>query len=120
MRLLRVDFGYTIKESDASTGFILFEYTHSAKQVSGSLEMIRLDTAELPTTRVVAKLPSMPTYLERYILDRLRRKLQEDFGEANRPRPSAPSGEGAGPTETAPQTGTPPDKQSAFERPTKR
>ena len=49
--------------------------------------MIRVRVNEQDQVRVVAQVPQMPTYVERMILDRLARKLVEDYGEPIRPPP---------------------------------
>lgn len=94
VRLVRVDHNFPITEKDADAAYILFEY-HSldgSKTVSpGAIEMV-------PTPRgliVHVSLPKMPRYHEQVLVDRLRKKLTEEYGEppkkpAPKPPPSNP------------------------------
>ncbi len=83
-RLVRVDLNYTITESNQEAGYLLFEYDNRGKPVSGSFEFI--DDGAGKTLNVLHKVPAMPAYVERLNLDRLIRKLKNDYGE----EPSVP------------------------------
>jgi hypothetical protein len=87
IRVIRVDYGCTIVERDEETGFFTFEWREGNRTYPGSMEVIRVRVDNQDQVRVVAQVPQMPTYVERMILDRLARKLIEDYGEPQRPPP---------------------------------
>lgn len=88
VRLLRVDLGYKIDEKDERNGYLLFEYEDKGVKGGGSIEMFRGDKA----VRIVCQLPKFPSYHEIVILDRLEKKLREEYGpppEKPKPPPDA-------------------------------
>lgn len=88
VRLLRVDLGYKIDEKDERNGYLLFEYEDKGVKGGGSIEMFRGDKA----VRVICQLPKFPSYHEVVILDRLEKKLREEYGpppEKLKPPPDA-------------------------------
>jgi hypothetical protein len=94
VRLLRVDYGFPIRDRDEAIGFVLFDYLDRGRSVQGSLEVIRTGEEGAPGVRVVLQIPSMPSYIERMLLDKLSRKLREDFGlPVPPPRPTPPAPE---------------------------
>ncbi len=90
VRLLRVDYGFPIRDRDEDIGFVLFDYQDHGRSFQGSLEVIRTGDDARPGVRVVLQIPSMPSYIERMLLDRLQRKLREDFGIPVPPPSPAP------------------------------
>ncbi len=95
VRLIRVDLGYKIDEKDERNGYLLFEYEDKGVKGSGSVEMFRGDKA----VRVVCQLPKFPSYHEVIILDRLEKKLREEYGpppERPKPPPDAGGGDAEG------------------------
>lgn len=92
LRLLRVDYGFPIRDRDEDVGFVLFDYQGTGRTaVPGSLEVVRTRQGERDVVRVTLNIPAMPAYVERMILDKLQRKLREEFGEplpAPPPRPA--------------------------------
>jgi len=106
--MVAVDLRFPITERDPEIGYVLFEYQDSGRSYAGSLELVRGSDARAPV-RVVAQVGAMPTYIERMILDRLARKLGEDYGPpAPRPpaqQPQPPQGDA--PDAGAPDAGTP-------------
>ena len=80
VRLLRVDYGYAVRDRDESIGYILFDYPHANRTVPGSLELVTVEQDGQPQVRVTLSIPAMPAYVERMLLDRLARKLREDHG----------------------------------------
>lgn len=90
VRLIAVDFRFPITERDPDIGFVLFEYRDQGRSHQGSVELVRTEGPHGGTQiRVVVQVPSMPSYVERMLLDRLRRKLIDDYGAAppaRRPR----------------------------------
>ena len=93
LRLIRVDLQCPLGDKDADVGYFMFEYHDGARKYSGSLEIVRARIEGRDGVHVVVQIPNLPTYVERMILDRLGRKLVEDFGEpppAQRPPQQAP------------------------------
>ena len=85
LRLLRVDLGYKLLERDKELGYILFEYTspESDKKVhQGSLEIV----AGKEVTNLADRIPAMPQYHERMLVDQLAKKLESEHGEPPRRR----------------------------------
>ncbi len=92
VRLMRVDFECQITEKDKEDGYFLFEYPDHGKMFPGSVELITTKEAGVETVRVVVQVQAMPSYVEAMVLDKLGRKLQEEFGapKAPAPAPDAP------------------------------
>jgi hypothetical protein len=101
VRMMRVDFSSPITEKDQESGYFLFDYPDSGKSYPGSVEIVRVTEAGLERARVVVTLEAMPSYVEQMLLDRLTRKLGEEYGEPSEVKhrpdngPSKP-GEGQG------------------------
>lgn len=91
IRLVAVDFRFPIQERDQDIGFFLFDYEDSGRTYHGSLELVRtMGPNDTPSVRVTVQVPQMPSYVERHVLDRLTRKLTEEYGQAppnRRPEP---------------------------------
>ena len=91
VRLIAVDFRFPISDRDQDIGYILFEYREGGRAHHGSLELVRArDENGTPVVRVVAQVNAMPSYIERHLLDRLRRKLTDEYGSpppSRRPPP---------------------------------
>ncbi len=81
VRLLRVDYGFNIRDRDRGIGFVLFDYQDHGRTYPGSLEVVRAEIGGQQKVRVTLNIPAQPSYVERMILDRLQRKLRADFGE---------------------------------------
>jgi hypothetical protein len=82
-RLLRVDLGLKITETDTDAGYLLFEYTspESGKRVhAGSLEIVRGRDSVL----VTVQLPTLPRYHEQMLADALAKKLSTEHGDPPR------------------------------------
>lgn len=86
VRLVRVDLGFEVMERDAEGGFVLFKYRGDSGTFNASLEIVRA----APGTKVgiVIQIPEMPRYSELWLLDRLNRKMRDEYG-APPPRPTA-------------------------------
>lgn len=92
VRLVRVDLQCPITDRDEEIGFVMFTYREAGRDHAGSVELVRAQVSSGERVRVVVQIPSMPSYVERMVLDRLTRKLREDFGDAPRPpRPARPA-----------------------------
>ena len=104
IRMIRVDLACPVTDRDEENGFLLFDYQHSGRSYPGSVEIVRsTDEHGVEHIRVAVQVSAMPTYVERMMLDRLTRKLRDDFGEPRRPRPVAPTPPAAEPAEPAPE-----------------
>jgi len=85
VRLIRVDQGYAIRDRDESIGYLLFDYEDDGRKHPGSVEVIRIEDRGGGPVRVAVQIPSMPSYIERMLLDKLQRKLIEEHGEPKKP-----------------------------------
>ncbi len=81
VRMVRVDYGFPIRDRDPDIGYVVFDYTDGGRAVPGSAELIRFQENGESRIRVVFTVPAMPSYIERMMLDRLTKKLKEDYGE---------------------------------------
>ncbi len=117
MRLVRVDLGCPLADRDEQAGYFLFEYRDGSRSFPGSVELAETEIDGVSGVRVVVKIPALPSYVERMILDRLTRKLTEEYGDPppvrRRPdpapaapeentRPTERDGEGTDPAESSP------------------
>ena len=80
VRLLRVEYRFPIQDRDREIGYILFDYLHNGRSVPGSVELIPVEEHGLHQVRVTLHIPAMPSYVERMILDKLTRKLRNEYG----------------------------------------
>jgi hypothetical protein len=80
VRLLRIDFGSPITEKDKESGYFLFEFADGSKQHPGSIEVVRVQESGADSVRVVVQIPALPSYVEQNLLDRLGRKLGQEYG----------------------------------------
>jgi hypothetical protein len=92
VRMVRVDLRMPVTDRDQELGFILFDYVDGRRSLPGSIELLRTPVDGQEQIRVTMQVPAMPSYVERMLLDRLQRKLVEDFGEPLRAprRPATP------------------------------
>jgi len=92
IRMLRVDYGFAVRDSDRDIGYVLFQYDQGGRQAPGSIELVRTVQQDgYEEVQLTLNIPQMPSYIERMIHDRLERKLREDHGaplvRAPTPRP---------------------------------
>jgi hypothetical protein len=90
LRMMRVDYESPITEKDIESGYFLFTYPQDGKENPGSAELVRTMEAGVESVRVVIQVPALPTYVEQMMLDRLRRKLAQEFGDptpGKKPKP---------------------------------
>jgi hypothetical protein len=78
--LLRVDFESQITEKDKDDGYFLFEFPDRGKSYAGSVELIASRKDDVESVRVVLTIQALPTYVESMLMDRLARKLVQEFG----------------------------------------
>jgi hypothetical protein len=90
VRMIRVDQGYAIKDRDEAVGYFLFDYRDDGRKYPGSVELVRIEDQGGGPIRAVIKIPAMPSYIERMLLDKLRKKLINEFGEPA-PPPKKPT-----------------------------
>ena len=95
IRLIRVDQGYPIKDRDQSVGYFLFDYKDDGRMYPGSVELVRIEDQGGGPIRVVMQIPAMPSYIERMLLDKLKKKLVDEYGvpEAPPKKPAEPPAE---------------------------
>src|SRR5262245_43056650 len=92
VRLIAVDFRFRITDRDPEIGYLLFQYREQGRDYDGSLELVRTrDRRGQDQVRIALQIQAMPTYVERMMIDRLSRKLGEDYGAPPPPpRPAPP------------------------------
>ena len=93
VRLIRVDQGFPIRDRDESIGYLLFDYKDDGRTYPGSVELMRVKDQGGGTVRVAIQIPAMPSYIERMLLDKLEKKLLDEYGEPERPKKPAPEPE---------------------------
>lgn len=98
VRLIRVDQGFPIRDRDESIGYLLFDYKDDGRSYPGSIELIRIEKNGNEAVRVAIQIPAMPSYIERMLLDKLERKLIDEYGEPERKKNGDPD-----PPEEAPE-----------------
>jgi hypothetical protein len=115
VRFVRVDRGYTVKEKDEESGYILFEMVEGSKTYKASLELIRAtDDQGRDSTRAAFSIPDLPRHYETMLLDKLTAKVREERGSPAPPPPPKKPGEEKPP---APDGGTMPKAPSRKELP---
>jgi hypothetical protein len=97
VRLIRVDQGYPIRDRDEGVGYLLFDYRDDGRTYPGSVELIRIKDQGGGSVRAIIQIPAMPSYIERMLLDKLEKKLINEYGEPSPPKkpeePEAPKEE---------------------------
>jgi hypothetical protein len=91
VRLVRVDLECPINEKDRDDGYFFFEYSDRGKPYPGSVELVSLQDSGGDHVRVIIQVPAMPAYVEAMILDRLARKLEQEFGPPKAAPPPPPT-----------------------------
>ncbi|MEM7605899.1 MAG: hypothetical protein AAF411_11135 [Myxococcota bacterium] len=81
VRLVRVDYGFNVRDRDEDIGYVIFDYVDGGRSYPASIELVRTREAGNEQVRVTVNVPAMPSYVERMILDRLTRKLREEYGQ---------------------------------------
>jgi hypothetical protein len=105
--MLRVDFNSPITEKDRESGYFLFDFADGGKSYPGSAEIVKVTENGVETARVAIQLPGLPGYYEQMLLDRLTRKLSQDYGAPTEPKapdepaPDAPKKEAGDKTQPA-------------------
>lgn len=90
LRLVRVDMRMPITDRDQEAGYLLFDYQDHGKRFPGSVELVRGERGQRPITKAVIQVAGMPSYIEQLLLDKLERKLRDEYGEPiEAPKPPA-------------------------------
>ena len=80
LRLIRVDLGFPITESNPEWGYLMFDYESvesGKRKTRGSFQFIKMEQG----VKVTLQLPAMPTYHERMLVEKLVRKLRSEHGQ---------------------------------------
>jgi hypothetical protein len=80
IRLMRVDFEAQITEKDKDDGYFLFDFPDRGKSFAGSMELIASHKDDADSVRVVLTIQALPTYVESMLMERLAKKLLQEFG----------------------------------------
>jgi hypothetical protein len=89
LRLIKVDLGLQVKETNADWGYLLFVYTHpesGKRENQASFSFVKADDQ----VQVTLQVPDMPSYHEQFILERFKRKLESEHGEPPKPPDKKP------------------------------
>jgi hypothetical protein len=81
IRFLRVDSGFKILEKDKDAGYVLFEYKDGGSSCSASFEMVRAVKDGRSFVRARLQISQMPRYVEVVLIDKLVRKLKDEYGD---------------------------------------
>ena len=96
VRFVRVDRGYTVREKDEESGYILFELVEGSRTYKASLELIHVtDDEGRDSTRAAFSIPDLPRHFETMLLDKLSAKVREERGSPAPPAPPKPPPEKA-------------------------
>jgi hypothetical protein len=90
LRMVRVDLRLPVTDRDAEAGYFLFDYVDHGKRYAGSIELVRAERDRRPATKAVVQVQGMPAYVEQMLIDRLGRKLREEYGEPLQPSKPPP------------------------------
>lgn len=90
LRMVRVDLRLAVTDRDPEAGYFLFDYVDNGKSYAGSLELVRAERDARPLTKTVVQVQGMPSYVEQMLLDKLQRKLRDEFGEPLEPPKAKP------------------------------
>jgi len=85
LRLVKVDLDFEVTETNSKWGYFLFTYANyeSGKRKSrGSFQFVETDGA----VQVALQIPTMPSYHEQIIIEKLKRKLFEEHGTPPPPK----------------------------------
>lgn len=97
VRLVRVDYRFTVDERDDEHGFVLFQHRAYGRDHAASIEVIRIRAPAGERIRIVVQVAGMPAQAEERIMIDLVAKLRADYGVATPPS-VAPVGDSDAPT----------------------
>lgn len=81
VRLVRVDYGFPIRDRDEEVGYLLFDYQDGDRSYPGSFEVVQVKVDGERRIKVTCSIPAMPSYIEQMLIDKLEKKLEADYGE---------------------------------------
>ena len=81
VRFLRVDNGFPIIEKDRKSGYLMFDYTDNGTKQIGSVELVETVKDGQRAIAVGIRIQNMPSYIEVLLLDKLERKLRDEYGD---------------------------------------
>ncbi len=93
LRFLRVDNSFPVLEKDKRAGYILFEYRDRGRSFQSSLEIVPAVLKGKHIIRTRLRIMTMPTYVEVVLIDKLLRKLRDEYGDPPPARLIEPSGD---------------------------
>jgi hypothetical protein len=103
LRMVRVDLRLPVTDRDQEAGYLLFDYVDHGKRFAGSIELVRGEQDRRPATKAVVQVQGMPAYVEQMLIERLGRKLRDEYGEPLEPtKPPAQKPPEAKPSEDVP------------------
>jgi hypothetical protein len=85
LRMVRVDMRLPITDRDQEAGYMLFEYIDGARRHPGSIELVESERDSRPIVRAVISVEGMPSYVEQMMLDKLAKKLENEYGAPMEP-----------------------------------
>lgn len=111
IRFLRVDQHCPISEKDKKSGYILFSYPNRDRTIPGSVEVVPIEKDQKHYIRIGLNLSEMPSYVETLLLDKLIKKLKNEYGPEPRALPvvaptpkSVKSSDGKNPDKSSSET----------------
>ena len=93
VRFIRVDNGFKITEKDKESGYLMFDYTEGVKSQIGAVEVVEIIRNQRLYVTVGLRIQNMPSYVELHLLDKLERKLRDEYGDPPIPPLIVSSGE---------------------------
>lgn len=108
LRMVRVDLRYPVTDRDPEAGYLLFDYVDHGKRYAGSIELVRTERDRRPAIKAVVQVQGMPAYVEQMLLERLGRKLRDEYGEPLAPIKPDEKPPAEKPPENAPEDGSAP------------
>jgi hypothetical protein len=86
IRFLRVDNGFKVTENDKETGYVLFNYTHAGQTMTAAMELVPTVRYGKSYITIGLRIQNMPSYVEVMLMDKLERKLRNEYGEPPAPK----------------------------------
>lgn len=81
VRFIRVDSGFKITEKDKDSGYLMFDYTDGNTTQIGALELVETQRYQRAKVSIGLRIQNMPSYVEILLLDKLERKLRDEYGD---------------------------------------
>lgn len=81
VRFIRVDGGFKITEKDKDSGYLIFNYSDGNTTQIGSMELVETHRNQRARVSIGLRIQNMPSYVEILLLDKLERKLRDEYGD---------------------------------------